>query len=381
MIMDWLRDTVNKVGKYQGWCSEHDYARDRIDLWVTAQVAQFLLDYRNIRRKLVIRSTSERAGLVTVPPSSLGSWDAVDPTDLELSSKLQIKNMIEEKFVVPFKKEGKLSSSSLLLYGPPGTSKTSLMKALANRLDWEFAQITPADFLSAGEEQVEARATLLFEILKRAKHLVVLFDEVDEFLFDRDLKDRPGGIFRFMTTSMLPKLQSLKSQRNLIFGIATNYKERLDKAITRLGRVDYAWPVFPPDFESRIALIKKFDSGIDEKKARALAADTPLFSYLELERVVLDKSGIKDPWKIVTHPTASLKAYANRPEAEDEFKELLRTQITEPIVEMASKGTKKQLKDQLRAIVVKVQDPEEHSTPRFNNDTVGKIQALIKQLG
>lgn len=378
MIMDWLQDTVNKVGKYQGWCNEHDYARDRIDLWVTAQVAQFLLDYRNIRRKLVVRSTSERAGLVMVPPSSLGSWDKLAPTDLGLPKKRRIKNMIEETFVVPFETEGKLRSSSLLLYGPPGTSKTSLMKALANKLGWEFVQITPADFLSAGEDQVEARATLLFEILKRSKDLVVLFDEVDEFLIDRELKDRPGGIFRFMTTSMLPKLQSLKSQGNLIFGIGTNYQERLDKAITRLGRVDYAWPVFPPDFKSRIALIKKFDTGIGETKALSLAADTPLFSYLELERVVSDKSGISDPWKIVTHPTASLKAYANRPEAEDEFKDLLKTQITQSIIKLASTGTKEQLKNQLEALEVKV-DQEEH--PQFNDQTLRKIHTLINQLG
>lgn|GEM_PF-2241615 len=382
MIMDWLRDTVNRVGQYQGWCSEHDYARDRIDLWVTAQVAQFLLDYRKIRRKLVVRSTSERAGLVTVLPSSLGSWDELDPTDLGLSRNLRIKNMIEETFVVPFETEGKLRSSSLLLYGPPGTSKTSLMKALANKLGWEFVQITPADFLSAGEDQVEARATLLFEILKRAKDLVVLFDEVDEFLIDRDLKDRPGGIFRFMTTSMLPKLQSLKSQGSLIFGIGTNYKERLDKAITRLGRVDYAWPVFPPDFKSRIALTKKFDSGIGGEKARSLAADTPLFSYLELKKVVLDKSGITDPWKIVAYPTASLEAYTNRPDAEAEFKELLNTQITRPIIKLASTETKKQLKNQLKTLEVKVQDQENHNiTPRFSHETLRKIQALIKQLG
>ena len=348
-VMDWVVTTENKVGRHRGWCSEHDYAPDRIDLWATAQMAQFLLDYREIRSGLVIRSAIDRAGIVTVDPDSVGTtWKKLQASDLEGDLDEQIKNKLRDKFVKPHQRSEKTRSSSVLLYGPPGTSKTSIMEALANKLQWRFLQITPADFLSAGGEQVEARATLLFEILRRAKNLIVLFDEVDEFLLDREVEVRPEGIFRFMTTSMLPKLQSLKSQGSLIFGIATNYKERLDKAITRLGRVDHDWAVLPPDFTSRIVLIRTFGNEIDPKDIRTLAANTPFFSFLELKKVALENLKMPiDPWKVVRHPTASPEAYTNRPGLAEEFPSLLKAQITDFAARLANPDIRKKLKIQL----------------------------------
>jgi SpoVK/Ycf46/Vps4 family AAA+-type ATPase len=383
-VMDWVVATANKVGPYRGWCSEHDYSQDRIDLWATAQVAQFLLDYREVRCTLTTRSAMERAGMVTVSPNSVGtSWTKLQPSDLEKNEPNdQIKNKLRDKFVTPHKRLETPRSSSVLLYGPPGTSKTSIMEALANKLGWRFLQITPADFLSVGSEQVEARATLLFEILRRAKDIVVLFDEVDEFLLDRELENRPEGIFRFMTTSMLPKLQSLKSRGSLIFGIATNYKERLDKAITRLGRVDHDWAVLPPDFTSRIVLIKTFADQIDAATARQLAANTPFFSFLELKKVALEQKrsvGMRiETWKVVPHPTASPEAYGNRPGLAEEFPALLREQISVSALAQATSDTKNRLRKQLKDFEGKrLQNPSSET----ENEAIGAVQEVVKNLG
>jgi len=368
-VMDWISDTVNKVGHYLGWCNEHDYDPQRIDLWVTAQVSQFLLDYSEIRSKLVVRSALERAGIVTVNPHSVvTTWKKLIATDLEEPHDKQIKNKLKDAFVLPHQR-GQSRSSSVLLYGPPGTSKTSIMEALANRLGWQFLQITPADFLSTGGENVEARATLLFEILRRGKNLVILFDEIDELLLDREAADRPTGIFRFMTTSMLPKLQSLKSRGAVIFGIATNYKERLDRAITRQGRVDHDWAVLPPDFTSRIVLIRTFKNRSDADLTRARAGDSAFFSYPELKKAV---SGFDNqPRSVVKHPTSDPEAYANRKGSDDEFRVLLNAQITDPVVNLATLETKEELKEQLMKLV---------SKEMFDDETTGVIKEKIEKL-
>src|SRR5262249_19040560 len=157
-----------------------------------------------------------RSALSTVHPDRVETrWSELQITDPEAETPLKLQ--LKRHFIKPFAQTGRLTSSSVLLYGPPGTSKTSIMQALANKLGWEFLSVSPADFLAAGGDQVEARATLIFEILKRAKDMVVLFDEVEEFLVDRSLRARPEGIFRFMTTSMLPKFQALKARREIIF--------------------------------------------------------------------------------------------------------------------------------------------------------------------
>jgi hypothetical protein len=70
---------------------------------------------------------------------------------------------------------------------------------------------------------------------------------------------------------MLPKLQDLKQygeKHELIFIIATNYKERLDSAITRPGRIDDLLLVTPPDFKARQLLVRKFLEGEDKKQEK-----------------------------------------------------------------------------------------------------------------
>lgn len=371
-VMDWIVGTVTKAGKFQGWSSEHDYDPERIEFWVTAQVVQFLVGYQEMRTKLVTRAALERANITTVKPNAVPTiWRKLSATDLEQPYKKQVKRKIVENIALPFERTRTLVSSSVLLYGPPGTSKTSLMEGLANRLDWEFVQISPADFLSAGGDQVEARATLIFEILKRAKELVVLFDEVDEFLTDRGAEGRPGGIFRFMTTSMLPKLQSLRSRRTLVFAIATNYKEKLDKAITRLGRVDYDWAVLPPDFTSRLSLIYSFSPDIEDSKAVDIAVNTAFFSYLELRKVVSEGPITKlEPLEVVRHPTASPEAYNNRVDADDEFRELLSSQIEESLLARASEMTRRELSDQFNSVLKR----------QWAEDIHKKISEVLKKI-
>ncbi|MGH9428396.1 MAG: AAA family ATPase, partial [Terriglobia bacterium] len=279
--------------------------------------------------------------------------------------------------VKPLQASGKPKLLSVLLYGPPGTSKTSIMESLAHKLGWQFLAVSPADFLGGGGEQIEARSTIVFEILNRAKRFVVLFDEVDEFLIDRDSKKRPEGILRFMTTSMLPKLQALRSRENIIFALATNYSERLDKAITRLGRVDDSWGVLPPDLTSRIALAQRFRADIPYKEAHDIATHTPFFSYRELQNVVKERARRprrRRPWEETDHPppTASPGEYRKRPGADKELQGLLSAQITEDLCARVSTKTKGKLLEQLNEIKKK----QEQLEP-FDDETLAVIEAKL----
>jgi hypothetical protein len=371
-IMGWVRGMRSKASHYQGWCNEQLYARDRVDLYVTSQVVQFLSEYAELRRQLVVRSALESVGLAVVGPDAVSKkWDDLRQMDLEEEPDQQVKNRIMRYFINPCQRQIKPEASSILLYGPPGTSKTSIMEALANKLRWQFLSISPSDFLMTGGEQVEARASLIFEILKRANKLVVLFDEVDELLFDREATDRPEGIFRFMTTSMLPKLQSLWARGEIIFGMATNYRERLDKAITRQGRIDQQWAILPPDFRSRVILIKRFavenNMPIDYNRARGLALKTFFYSYRELERVVRERTdGEFDPWEIVT-PTASPEEYSRRPGSDYEFERLIRSQIVSE-VQFAEEQTKIRLRNQFTTLQERALGSRKSDRPLFTEE-------------
>jgi SpoVK/Ycf46/Vps4 family AAA+-type ATPase len=186
----------------------------------------------------------------------------------------------------------------MVLYGPPGTSKTTFAEAIAKEMTWPLLTITPSDFVKNGIERSEDMARAIFNDLLELRKVVVLFDECDEMFRSRSDKDRQDiGMLRFIVPGMLPKLQRLKKhgeQNGVIFIIATNYCERLDSAIIRPGRIDELFLVPPYDEKSRIRLI---DAMLFRKQfvrlktprlqaARSLAEWTAGWVYKEIDELV-----------------------------------------------------------------------------------------------
>src|SRR5262249_14145138 len=74
---------------------------------------------------------------------------------------------------------------SALLFGPPGTSKTSLAEAVAQRLGWTFIELSPSDFLKGGLEGIYDRVNEVFDDLMDLFGAVILFDEMDALVQSR----------------------------------------------------------------------------------------------------------------------------------------------------------------------------------------------------
>jgi SpoVK/Ycf46/Vps4 family AAA+-type ATPase len=122
----------------------------------------------------------------------------------------------------------------MLLYGPPGTGKTTVAENIADHLRPNL---------------LERNAKTIFDVLEAQTDCVVLFDEIDSFLLDRDSKrhEKQDTTFQFMTPSMLTKLNDLRRAERSIFIVATNYESRIDSAIKRTGRIDIKYLLLPPD--------------------------------------------------------------------------------------------------------------------------------------
>jgi DNA polymerase III delta prime subunit len=144
---------------------------------------------------------------------------------------------------------------SALLFGPPGTGKTTLVEALAGALGWDYLEILPSTFLTDGLDNVAARADKIFSQLMELNRCVILFDEFDELIRDRgDVFSDPFG--RFLTTTMLPKLAKLWAQRRVLFFASTNWITKADPAIRRSQRFDAVLFVAPPSIERKRAALK-----------------------------------------------------------------------------------------------------------------------------
>jgi len=183
----------------------------------------------------------------------------------------------------------------MILYGPPGTGKSTIAEKLARRLKFRFLTITPSDFVASGGEEVEARAKAIFAALQEQTELVVLFDEIDSLLLDRNSKlyREQGDVFRLLTPGMLTKLNDLAKRQSVLFIIATNYYERIDAAIKRPGRIDARYLVLPPSATQRREFLKhKKQLGAERwrslsaKQRKEVVSQSARFTYSELQQLV-----------------------------------------------------------------------------------------------
>jgi len=322
---DWVTSSIVKVtvratpelndgNVFQGWKSEHTHSQGKIDLWATSQVLLFLEYFGSMLQDHIAWSSRKEAKLdfvpytdlatesVTNPPTparavNLASWQTTSKSEpmagQKSKSKYRVYRTVEERFVLPrFNQDWDHADYSMLLYGPPGTGKTHFARSLARDLGYDFINVTPSDFLKAGEAGVEARAQDLFKVLNAQSDAVILFDEIDRLLLDRESGKygSQSDMFQFMTPSMLTKLNDLRKNKQSIFIIATNYAGRIDGAIKRPGRIDRQLPFLPPDYERRRLIIANLTSnsapGWHPRIIAAVARQTPLYVYKEIKEIV-----------------------------------------------------------------------------------------------
>lgn len=152
------------------------------------------------------------------------------------------------------------SKFSGVLFGPPGTGKTTLMEALAHSTERPLVQITPSDIARGGEQAIEKTAKQIFDALSMLTGAVIIFDEFEPILRKRETgtEKETQNIFTFLTPGMLPKLKHLyesAKQQGVAYCLATNHYRKLDEAAIRRGRFDEHIVIYHPDFLSRAGML------------------------------------------------------------------------------------------------------------------------------
>jgi SpoVK/Ycf46/Vps4 family AAA+-type ATPase len=119
----------------------------------------------------------------------------------------------------------------LLLFGPPGTGKSMIAKALANEAkNCSFIQVDRSDLVSKWQGQSEKCVNVLFKIARKHKPCIVFIDEIEGLLEDRDAGESSNGAK--VVTVLLTAMQNLGRDKVFVLG-ASNYPWKLDKAFLR----------------------------------------------------------------------------------------------------------------------------------------------------
>ena len=200
------------------------------------------------------------------------------------------KAAIEDKIIRPLTSEAprvKSNASTIILFGPPGTAKTTIVEILSKKINWPLIEIGVANFLVKGLDQIFSSASEIFRDLLKLQGAVVLLDEVEQIFAERG-DDQRDLRQQFLTSALLPPLKGIHDQSDIVLVIATNHIEIFDSAIRRQGRIDLIIPVGPPSLENKQMFLEEkvgLGNNLSVSLATLLPPQTTIGELLVLRRL------------------------------------------------------------------------------------------------
>lgn len=119
-----------------------------------------------------------------------------------------------------------------LLYGPPGSGKTSYIQALAGELDYNICILN----LSENNLTDDRLNHLMNHIPQRS---ILLLEDVDAAFNKRAQQTDQGYQLGVTFLGLLNALDGVASAEECLTFMTTNHPERLDPALMRPGRIDF----------------------------------------------------------------------------------------------------------------------------------------------
>ncbi|XP_058497554.1 transitional endoplasmic reticulum ATPase isoform X1 [Solea solea] len=191
----------------------------------------------------------------------------------------QIKEMVELPLRHPglFKAIGVKPPRGILLYGPAGTGKTLVARAVANETGAFFFLINGPEIMSKLAGESESNLRKAFEEAEKNAPAIIFIDELDAIAPKREKTH--GEVERRIVSQLLTLMDGLKQRAHVVVMAATNRPNSIDPALRRFGRFDREIDIGIPDSTGRLEILQ-----IHTKNMK-LADD------VDLERIAMDTHG------------------------------------------------------------------------------------------
>ncbi|MFW6113487.1 MAG: ATP-dependent zinc metalloprotease FtsH, partial [Actinomycetota bacterium] len=178
----------------------------------------------------------------------------------------------------------------VLLYGPPGSGKTLLARAVAGEAGVPFFSISGSDFVEMFVGVGASRVRDLFEQAKATAPAIVFMDEIDAVGRHRGAGLGGGHDEREQTLNqLLVEMDGFDMKTGVILIAATNRPDILDPALLRPGRFDRQIVVDRPDLKGREGILEVHTREkplAEDVDLEVLSRRTPGFTGADLANLV-----------------------------------------------------------------------------------------------
>jgi cell division protease FtsH len=183
-------------------------------------------------------------------------WEEVQGVDAAKDELLDVTAWLKDPD--RFAALGAQAPRGVLLFGPPGTGKTMLARAVAAQAGVDFFSASGSSFVEMFVGRGAARIRRLFKEARKAGRAVIFIDELDAIGGARGVEGGDGGTSEReqALNQLLVELDGFEREKGTVIVIAaSNHVEKLDRALLRPGRFDRQVLVAPPDRDGREAIL------------------------------------------------------------------------------------------------------------------------------
>jgi cell division protease FtsH len=218
---------------------------------------------------LIVFVTLLRGTMGTTKPETVKAsktepvlWEEVQGVDAAKDELMDVAEWLRDPD--RFAALGAQPPRGVLLFGPPGTGKTMLARAVAAQAGVDFFSASGSSFVEMFVGRGAARIRRLFKEARKSGRAVIFIDELDAVGGARSSGGGDGGSSEReqALNQLLVELDGFEKDPGTVIVIAaSNYVDKLDKALLRPGRFDRQVLVSPPDRDGREAILKAHAKG------------------------------------------------------------------------------------------------------------------------
>ncbi len=234
------------------------------DLMALAREASINAWKRCKDSKIVVKKEDFEKALFDIRPSNIKDLIVQIPEVHweDIGGNADVKELVKQciewplKFPQAFANVGISPPQGILLYGPPGCSKTMIAKAIATESKLNFIGIKGPELFSKYVGDTEKAIRDIFRKARISAPCIIFFDEIDAMATERGEGGEGTNVSDRALCQLLNEMDGYEPLNQVVVVAATNRPQSIDKALLRPGRMDRLIYVKEPDAAGRLEIIK-----------------------------------------------------------------------------------------------------------------------------